>query len=234
MSDSPIKGCDASHFQGDIDWDKVRADGIRFAWCKASQGIHLRDERWTVGRRKAMAGAGIRWGGYHFGDLSQSASDNARNFQDALGELCAGELLPALDIEAAGIPPGLDGNAIAKWMVDFAAAFTAGLPRPGEVTFAPPPLVAYVGMEFLGRLHQAAPALQLLVLHHFPFLWIPRYTSAASPGDTRPWPTWAAWQTTARGHVNGIRGDDDLDVVASEDVLYALTIPDPDLAGPGQ
>ena len=35
---SPIKGMDVSHYQGDIDFNKAKADGIEFAMIRAGYG----------------------------------------------------------------------------------------------------------------------------------------------------------------------------------------------------
>ena len=32
----PIQGIDVSKYQGEIDWQQVRASGVRFAWIKAT------------------------------------------------------------------------------------------------------------------------------------------------------------------------------------------------------
>ena len=38
MIDSTVRGVDVSVYQGEIDWKKTAADGIRFAMIKATQG----------------------------------------------------------------------------------------------------------------------------------------------------------------------------------------------------
>ena len=40
-----IPGIDVSHYQGSIDWAKVKAAGIRFVYVKASQGADFTDPR---------------------------------------------------------------------------------------------------------------------------------------------------------------------------------------------
>ena len=41
----PVHGIDISKYQGDIDWARVRKDGIRFAYLKVSEGGDRVDDR---------------------------------------------------------------------------------------------------------------------------------------------------------------------------------------------
>lgn len=215
-----ISGCDISHWQGSVQWPDMRVAGIRFAWCKASQGKSGRDATWTDGRRKAAATAGIRCGAYHFADLSQSPEDNATNFADAIGALSVGELFPALDVEAQGLPERMTADEIRAWCERFAAAFNARIPTP---------LVLYTDHGTLVNRMAGGAGLQAA----FPFLWLARYTNAADPGETGAWAKWTVWQWTQGGKLPGVNGNVDLNRCASEDALNAITIPDLRLAQPG-
>lgn len=215
-----INGCDISHWQGSVQWPDMRVAGIRFAWCKASQGQAGRDKTWTAGRRKAAAQAGVRCGAYHFADLSQLPEANAQNFADAIGALSVGELLPALDVEEQGLPEHITADEIRAWCVRFAAAFNALVPTP---------LVLYTDHGTLVNRMNGGEGLQAA----FPFLWLARYTGASDPGSTGAWAKWTVWQWTQTGKVSGVDGAVDLNRCASEDDLNAITIPDPRLAQPG-
>ncbi len=68
-----MNGIDVSHYQGNIDWKKVKNNGITFAMCKASQGAKLSDaesepfEDEKFGNHlKSAAENGIFCGAYHF------------------------------------------------------------------------------------------------------------------------------------------------------------------------
>lgn len=60
----PVQGIDVSNWQGDIDWDKVRAAGTQFAFIKATEGGDFLDPKfrrnWYGARR-----VGIPRGAYH-------------------------------------------------------------------------------------------------------------------------------------------------------------------------
>ena len=65
------RGIDVSLFQGDVDWRKVRADGVEFAMIKASQGRTgdynrpFTDPKFQQNRTGAGQ-AGLYWGTYHY------------------------------------------------------------------------------------------------------------------------------------------------------------------------
>lgn len=62
-----IRGIDVSHWQGTIDWTKVKAAGIRFAIIKAggSDADCYTDSKWEINYKGAKA-AGIPVGAYYF------------------------------------------------------------------------------------------------------------------------------------------------------------------------
>ena len=217
-----ILGLDDSHWQSSFRWADVKDAGYRFAWHKASQGRSGRDGTFP-GRRTCCGLAGMRPGAYHFCDLGQDPVDNARNFWGAVGEIKPGELWPAADVEGQGIPEGMSAADAVAWCLAFAAAAPA--------TAADDKRVFYTDHGTLvNRLGGGTPEL----VQRFPFLWLARYTGASTPGTTGAWPCYAAWQFTQSGHINGGPGPLDLDRIPSEDVLCALTKPDPNLDGPGE
>src|SRR5687767_14111397 len=60
-----VQGVDVSKYQGDIDWDRVRAAGMRFAYLKVSEGGDVVDPRFYENWENA-ARAGLPRGAYHF------------------------------------------------------------------------------------------------------------------------------------------------------------------------
>ena len=55
----PVQGIDVSNWQGDIDWDKVRAAGTQFAFIKATEGGDYLDpkfaQNWQAAKRAGKA-----------------------------------------------------------------------------------------------------------------------------------------------------------------------------------
>ena len=79
MTEYPVRGVDVSHHNGHIDWERVAAQNIRFAYIKATEGNDFRDplfsQNWSDARR-----VGLIPGAFHvFGNCSQGV-EQARNF----------------------------------------------------------------------------------------------------------------------------------------------------------
>src|SRR5829696_9260419 len=104
------RGVDVSNHQDRIDWERVRADGVAFAYVEASEGMTFADPKYTAHVGGAHA-ARIRTGAYHFARPDTNSSDVRRDaraeadFFLALARPRSGDLLPALDLETAGLPP---------------------------------------------------------------------------------------------------------------------------------
>ena len=78
-----VKGVDVSHYQGEIDWQALRAGGVRFAYIKATEGAHFRDPRFAENWRGSRE-AGIPRGAYHFFSLCKPGAEQAANFIAAI------------------------------------------------------------------------------------------------------------------------------------------------------
>ncbi len=92
-----VKGIDVSHHQGEIDWQALRASGIRFAYIKATEGASFRDPRFAENWRRSRE-AGILRGAYHFFSLCKSGAEQAANFI-AVTPVDPQSLPHALDVE---------------------------------------------------------------------------------------------------------------------------------------
>jgi lysozyme len=96
----PTQGIDVSHHQGAIDWAALPAQGVDFAFIKATEGGDHRDTRFAENWRAARA-AGIRRGAYHFFTLCRPGADQAANFI-ATVPAAPDALPPAVDLEYMG------------------------------------------------------------------------------------------------------------------------------------
>src|SRR5262249_13666618 len=88
---------DISKYQGDIDWNKVRDEGIRFAYLKVSEGGDHVDDRFYQ-NWSAAAAAGVPRGAYHFMYWCRTASEQAAWFTQAVPQDKT-QLPPVLDVE---------------------------------------------------------------------------------------------------------------------------------------
>jgi lysozyme len=75
----PRQGIDVSHYQGRIDWPALPAQGVDFAYIKASEGGDLRDDTFAANWAGARE-AGIARGAYHYFTLCRPGTEQAANF----------------------------------------------------------------------------------------------------------------------------------------------------------
>lgn len=91
-----IKGIDVAHWEPEVDWEKVRAQDIRFAFIKATQADFadgMFNSHWAGAKR-----AGVLRGAYHFIDPRVSGRIQAETFLRTV-KLEPGDLPPVLDLE---------------------------------------------------------------------------------------------------------------------------------------
>jgi GH25 family lysozyme M1 (1,4-beta-N-acetylmuramidase) len=214
-----IEGIDVSNHQPRVDWPRVRRAGIQFAYVKATEGVGYVDP--LAGAHAAGArSVGMARGFYHFarpdsysGRTLETVRRDARAEAESFLAVAAprpGDLLPALDLEVAGLGPKL----LAAWTL-------AWLERVRRRTAVRP--VLYCSPAFLRRLGAAAR------LRSYP-LWIAHWdvgAPALPPGFRR----YAIWQYTSRGHVDGVADRVDRDRLAEgldlADLTYRPVIPAP-------
>ena len=73
----PVHGIDLSRFQSSIDWPTARANGVNFAFIKATEGGDLVDPMFDQHWRSAGA-AEVKRGAYHFFYHCRPAAEQAR------------------------------------------------------------------------------------------------------------------------------------------------------------
>ena len=97
MDGFAVHGIDVSHHQAEVNWDTVAAQGIDFAFIKATEGQDFRDncfiQNWQELKR-----VGIKRGAYHFFHPTLSAKVQANNFIQTV-DMDFGDLPPVLDFE---------------------------------------------------------------------------------------------------------------------------------------
>jgi lysozyme len=181
-------GVDVSNHQGRVDWSRVAADGIEFAYIKATEGGDFVDRRFDENWEGAGA-AGIARGAYHFFTLCTPGSVQARNFLRTVPD-DAEALAPAVDLE-------LKGNCARR---PSEAAVNRELATFLEMVEADTGLatILYIGDEFERRY----PVRDELGRP----LWLFRFLRRPNVAG------WVMWQVDGFAHVEGVDGDVDLDV----------------------
>jgi lysozyme len=182
-------GIDVSHHQGAIDWRRVARDRIAFAYVKATEGGTFTDPRFAANVAGARA-AGLRVGAYHFFTACGPRADvQAANFLSAMPVL-DDRLPPAVDLELSGSC----GAAASPRGVQ--RTLTSFLERVEAITGVP--TVVYESDEFERAYHVRAA------------LDRPRWRRHLI---RRPHGDWLVWQVNGFAHVDGVKGDVDLDVM---------------------
>lgn len=75
-----IRGLDASHYQGDVDWQKVASSGkYQFVYLKATEGHDYVDDTFKTNWDEAKE-AGIMTGAYHFFSARSTGEEQAKLF----------------------------------------------------------------------------------------------------------------------------------------------------------
>lgn len=212
-ADGPtVFGIDVSKWQGDIDWDRVAAAGVRYAFIRTSHGLLVLDEKfernWAEARR-----VGILRGVYQYFSPGQDAQDQANYVLDQLAEHGQGELPPVIDVEETdGRRPPEIVAAVGEWMDVMEPALGIN------------PII-YSGRYFWQDNVGNSDAFS-----DHP-LWHPQYTQAACPNIASAWDDWLFWQHSSTGRVDGIRGNVDMNRFngSEEDLgLVADDLPPPD------
>ena len=95
-----LQGVDVSHFQGNIDWEVLKDQGISFAYIKATEGSGHVDTRLDANYQGASK-SGIIYGFYHFLSLESAPETQMENFKSAVDSFEM-DLVPAIDVEWYG------------------------------------------------------------------------------------------------------------------------------------
>ncbi|RUY82928.1 GH25 family lysozyme, partial [Mesorhizobium sp. M7A.F.Ca.CA.003.01.2.1] len=95
-----VHGVDVSRWQGNVNWDKLRAQGANFAYIKATDGGDHLDPMFMKNWRNADA-AGLKRGAYHFFYWCRTAGEQADWFIRNVPRV-EGALPPVIDVEWNG------------------------------------------------------------------------------------------------------------------------------------
>ncbi|KAK7678321.1 hypothetical protein QCA50_018669 [Cerrena zonata] len=121
------KGIDVSHYQGNVNFKTVKANGLSFAYIKATEGTTFIDPNFS-NNYIAATNAGLIRGGYHFAhpDTSSGATQAKYFLAHGGGWTSDGITLPgALDIEYGPTSEcyGLSASAMVSWIKDFSNTY---------------------------------------------------------------------------------------------------------------
>jgi len=134
------RGIDVSVYQSPQDWAARKAEGVVFAFAKASEGQTSRDPRFDVHIRGIIA-AGLVPGAYHFAWPNQDPTREAANYIAAVKPYAKAGFVHWLDLERYSDGRNYAGRTskqIAEWVLTWLAAVRTAFPgqRVGVYTSA--------------------------------------------------------------------------------------------------
>ena len=190
------KGIDVSVHNGSVEWAKVKAAGIDYAFCKTSEGGDWEDSTWTSARVTAMRKAGVQVGVYHYlrPRRDRSGAEEMKFFMkqaQSAGWGKEGDLRPVIDFEENGDLSGGKVLAYLSSAVDELKAITGKTP------------IIYTGGPFWDANTNSYS-------NNFGCpLWLAAYVTNPDKYLPAAWnhAGWAIWQHTDRGPVSGVSTD---------------------------
>lgn len=190
-----IKGVDVSTYQGAVDWTKVKAAGIDFAFARISDGTANPDDQFTA-NWQGMKAAGIVRGAYQYWEAGDDPAAQAALVASSLktaGGLEAGDLPVVMDIETAD---GASAATIEANMKTWLAAVQTS-----------------TGLQPLIYTSEGTYPITATTYDTYP-LWVANYVTSSTACPVMPvgWTKWVFWQNGDAGTVSGITGGVDTDL----------------------
>lgn len=184
------QGIDVSSFQGDIDFQQVREQGIEVVYIRTGGGSDFTDPDFERNYEQAKA-AGLKLGYYHF--VTARTTDEARAEADFFYSLIADKTIdcyPAMDFENFSDLTNSEINAIARAFMETLEARLGYTPA------------IYTDVNNIRTLWDS-------FFYQYP-LWVAEY-GVSSPQTIGGWSDWNGFQYSDTGSVAGISGAVDLD-----------------------
>lgn len=176
-------GVDVSHWQGVMDWAKAKANGVQFAFIKATEHNSHADTQFSRNWEKAREN-GILRGAYHFYRFGYDPIAQANWFLAHIPANDVGELPLVVDVEDTDQP------AQAAELKRFLDAIEAKRGRKPIIYTA---RWWWNAARWGGAVDWASDY----------DLWVANYTTAQAPVWPTDWGDWAFWQFTSEGDGRG-------------------------------
>lgn len=185
-----VFGIDVSHYQGDINWSKVKTIEnfpLQFVFIRATCGTNREDRTFDVNWAKAKEHNLVR-GAYHYYRPDENATFQAKNFIKTT-QLKKGDLPPVLDIEKMPRRQSMAAMKLGlkKWL------------KLVEAHYGVKPII-YTGEAYYRNFLKND-------FKDYTF-WIANYSHKVSEVKE----DWTFWQFTDKARVTGIRGHVDVNV----------------------
>lgn len=205
LEEFPIRGIDVSAYQGNIEWDKVKNDGFKFVYIKATEGKDFTDSTFIVNWENAKK-VNMKRGAYHFFTFGSHGTAQAAHFINVVPkeEDC---LPPVVDVEFGGNSSKIPSKELLqKELRDYIYRIENHYNRKP---------ILYVTYE----------AYEAYIMGDFEeyTIWIRDVIKFPYIKDNR---SWSIWQYNNRGRVNGISAFVDLNVFNGKQIEFNKLIND--------
>lgn len=199
VSDIIYHGMDVSSYQGNIDFIKVKNQGIQAVYIKAGQGNNITDSYFEKNYINAK-NANIKVGFYYYVTAKSvyEAKQQAKRFSDLISEKKY-SLRPTMDFEEFG-------NLSNEEINNIGVAFLEELKDRVNV------------IPMIYTDDYAAKEIWDYEFSNYP-VWIAEYNGASKPGDNPIWDSWTGFQYSNKGKLIGISGDVDLDMFTDKAII---------------
>ena len=195
----PRLGIDVSHHSGTVDWVRVREQGFRFAYIKASEGVDAADPMFDT-HWKALQALDLARGAYHFYVTEDDPLAQARFFASRLKD-DPGTLPPAVDVELLG--KNTTGD-MSDALLNFLRSF--------EQQTGIKPMI-YTSGGFWDRYYRPE-------FSGYP-LWMAEY-GVRMPKVPFGWTRWTFWQQAENRPVDGVQNNADVSLIHPDVDLQSL------------
>jgi len=202
-TDALTVGIDVSHHCNEIDFGKVKAHGVHFVFCKATEGDDWTDPNF-LRYFSDLKTHQIRRGAYHFYIVGDDPIVQANHFIQTV-QLETGDLPPVVDIESMHQHPDPKLAQELKSFLDILENHYQMRP------------ILYTGERFWNKhLHGG--------FSEYP-LWIAEY-GVEEPQVPQGWTSWAFWQKEQDYRIPGIEKEVDFNIFSGNLTAFDLFIQD--------
>lgn len=183
-----VKGIDVSYWQGNIDWDKVKASSVKFAILRCGYGTNGVDS--TFERNvKECERVGIPWGAYYF-SYAESVDEAKKELATCLKQLKGKK--PSYPIYYDLEDEATTGKCSNATILKMAKAFVEGIEKAGYWAGI------YANLNWFNtRLTDS--------WYDKKAKWVAQYNDRCTYKKS-----YGIWQYTSSGKVNGIDGNTDM------------------------
>lgn len=194
----PVQGIDISHYQKNIDWEKLKSEKMTFVFMKATEGGDFVDADFKKNWEQAKK-SGYVVGAYHFYSVCKTGAEQFANFKKNVPNE-KGTLPPTIDLEFSGNCQGKTKNEILNEIEILIDSI--------KVSYGQAPILyttkgfydVYVKGKFL-----ECP------------VWIRDIVGRPTLSDNRKW---FFWQFANRGNLEGVDGFVDLNAFNGSQEMF--------------